>query len=161
MVKRSSSKGPLARKIARAIEHGSASITSLQVIEYIRAFKLRYPDSDIELAQPMIMCADTATMLGSIMYSWWIRTYSRTTRSSSPTGGAHTRYGRTTGRSRGHWPSAVPTARAQKTCPFIAKGFFFFISFFRRKHLLPNVLALSRITRRVCGHVDPRLSALP
>ena len=55
MVKRSSSKGPLARKIARAIEHGSASITSLQVIEYIRAFKLRYPASDIELAQPMIM----------------------------------------------------------------------------------------------------------
>src|SRR5437899_3832951 len=55
MVKRSSSKGPLARKIARAIEHGSVSITSLQVIEYIRAFKLRYPDSDIELAQPMIM----------------------------------------------------------------------------------------------------------
>src|SRR5207253_4411931 len=84
-----------------------------------------------------------------------------TTRSSSPTGGAHTRYGRTTGRSRGHWPSAVPTARAQKTCPFIAKAFSFSSLFFRRKHLLSNVLALSRITRRVCGHVDPRLSALP
>ncbi len=54
-----------------------------------------------------------------------------------------------------------PLPRAQKTCLFIAKGFFFFISFFRRKHLLPNVLALSRITQRVCGYVDPRLSALP
>jgi hypothetical protein len=55
MVKRSSSQGPLARKIARALEHGSASITSQEVIEYIRAFKSQYPDSDIELAQPMIM----------------------------------------------------------------------------------------------------------
>jgi hypothetical protein len=55
MVKRSSSKGPLARKIAHALEHGSASITSRQVVEYIRAFKSHYPDSDIELAQPMIM----------------------------------------------------------------------------------------------------------
>ena len=55
MVKRHSSKGPLARKIAHALEHGSASITSRQVVEYIRAFKSQYPDSDIELAQPMIM----------------------------------------------------------------------------------------------------------
>jgi hypothetical protein len=55
MVKRSSSKAPIARKIARALEHGSASITSKEVIEYIRAFKSQYPDSDIELAQPMIM----------------------------------------------------------------------------------------------------------
>ena len=55
MVKRSSSKGPLARKIAHALDHGSASIPSRQVIEYIRAFKSQYPDSDIELAQPMIM----------------------------------------------------------------------------------------------------------
>jgi hypothetical protein len=55
MVKRSSSKGLLARKIARALEHGSASITNRQVVEYIRVFKSRYPDSDIELAQPMIM----------------------------------------------------------------------------------------------------------
>ena len=55
MVKRSSSEGPLARKIAHALKHGYASITSLQVVEYIRAFKSRYPDSDIELAQPMIM----------------------------------------------------------------------------------------------------------
>ena len=29
--------------------------TSRQVVEYIRAFKSQYPDSDIELAQPMIM----------------------------------------------------------------------------------------------------------
>jgi hypothetical protein len=55
MVKRSSSEAPIARKIARALEHGSASITSKEVIEYIRAFKSQYPDSDIELAQPMIM----------------------------------------------------------------------------------------------------------
>ena len=55
MVKRSSSKGPLARRITHALEHGSASITSRQVVEYIRAFKLQYPDSDIELAQPMVM----------------------------------------------------------------------------------------------------------
>ena len=55
MVKRSTSKGPLTRKIARALEHGSVSITSQEVIEYIRAFKSQYPDSDIELAQPMIM----------------------------------------------------------------------------------------------------------
>jgi hypothetical protein len=55
MVKRSSSKAPLARKIAHVLKHGSASITSRQVVEYIRAFKSRYPDSDIELAQPMIM----------------------------------------------------------------------------------------------------------
>jgi hypothetical protein len=55
MVKRSSSKAPIARKIARALEHGEASITSKEVIEYIRAFKSQYPDSDIELAQPMIM----------------------------------------------------------------------------------------------------------
>jgi len=55
MVKRSSSKGPLARKVAHALEHGEASITSRQVVEYIRAFKSQYPDSDIELAQPMIM----------------------------------------------------------------------------------------------------------
>lgn len=55
MVKCPSSKVPLARKIARALEHGSASITSRQVVEYIRAFKSRHPDSDIELAQPMIM----------------------------------------------------------------------------------------------------------
>ena len=55
MVKRSTSKGPLARKIARALEHGEARITSQEVIEYIRAFKSQYPDSDIELAQPMIM----------------------------------------------------------------------------------------------------------
>jgi hypothetical protein len=55
MVKRSSSKGPLARKIAHALEYGSASITSRQAIEYIRAFKSQYPDSDIEMAQPMIM----------------------------------------------------------------------------------------------------------
>jgi hypothetical protein len=55
MVKSSSSKGPLARKIAHALEHGFVSITSRQVVEYIRAFKSQYPDSDIELAQPMIM----------------------------------------------------------------------------------------------------------
>jgi hypothetical protein len=55
VVKRSSSKGTLARKIARALEHGSARITSRQVVEYIREFKSRYPDSDIESAQPMIM----------------------------------------------------------------------------------------------------------
>lgn len=55
MVKRSPSKAPLARKIARALEHGSASITSRQAVEYIRAFKSRHPDSDIELAQPMVM----------------------------------------------------------------------------------------------------------
>ncbi len=55
MVKRSLSKPPLARKIAHALEHGSASITGRQVVEYIRAFKSRHPDSDIELAQPMIM----------------------------------------------------------------------------------------------------------
>jgi hypothetical protein len=55
MVKRSSLKGPLARKIAHALEHGEACITSGQVVEYIRAFKSQYPDSDIELAQPMIM----------------------------------------------------------------------------------------------------------
>lgn len=55
MVNRSSSKGPLARKIAHALEHGSSRITSRQVVEYIREFKSRYPDSDIELAQPMIM----------------------------------------------------------------------------------------------------------
>ena len=55
MLKRSTSKGPLTRKIARALEHGSASITSQEVIEYIRAFKSQYPNSDIELAQPMIM----------------------------------------------------------------------------------------------------------
>src|SRR5713226_3478231 len=54
-LKRSTSKGPLTRKIARALEHGSASITSQEVIEYIRAFKSQYPNSDIELAQPMIM----------------------------------------------------------------------------------------------------------
>lgn len=55
MVKRSSSKAPLARKIARALEHGSIRVTSRQVVEYIRAFKSRYPGSDIESAQPMIM----------------------------------------------------------------------------------------------------------
>jgi hypothetical protein len=55
MVKRSSPEGPLARGIARALEHGSASITGRQVVEYIRAFKSRYPGSDIELAQPMVM----------------------------------------------------------------------------------------------------------
>ena len=55
MVKRSSSKAPLARKIAHALARGSASITSPQVVEYIRAFKSQHPDSDIELAQPMIM----------------------------------------------------------------------------------------------------------
>src|SRR5712692_10326162 len=55
MVKRSSSERPLARKIAHALTHGSANVTSGQVIGYIRAFKSRYPDSDIELAQPMIM----------------------------------------------------------------------------------------------------------
>ena len=55
MVNRSSSKGPLARKIAHALEHGSATITGRQVVEYIRAFKSQYPDSDIELAQPMVM----------------------------------------------------------------------------------------------------------
>ncbi len=55
MVKRSSSKVPLARKIARALEHGSASIISRQVVEYIRAFKSQYQDSDVELAQPMVM----------------------------------------------------------------------------------------------------------
>ncbi len=55
MAKHSSSKGPLARKIAHALKHGSANITSRQVIEYVRAFKSRYPDSDIELAQPMVM----------------------------------------------------------------------------------------------------------
>ena len=55
MVKRSSLKGPLARKIAYALEHGSADITSRQMVKYIRVFKSRYPDSDIELAQPMLM----------------------------------------------------------------------------------------------------------
>jgi hypothetical protein len=55
MVIRLSSKGPLARRISHALVHGSASITSRQVVEYIRAFKSLYPDSDIELAHPMIM----------------------------------------------------------------------------------------------------------
>jgi hypothetical protein len=55
MVKRFSSKGPLERKIAHALAHVSARITGQEVIEYIRAFKSQYPDSDIELAQPMIM----------------------------------------------------------------------------------------------------------
>ena len=55
MVKGSSSKAPLARKIAHVLKHGSASITGQEVVEYIRAFKSQYPDSDIELAQPMIM----------------------------------------------------------------------------------------------------------
>ena len=131
MVKRSSFKGPLARKIARAIEHGSASITSLQVIEYIRAFKLRYPDSDIELAQPMIMARGYGDNPGLDYLQLVDSDVFEDDETSSPTGGAHTRYGRTTGRSRGHWPSAVPTARAQKMCPFVAKGFF--ISFFSSK----------------------------
>jgi hypothetical protein len=39
-------------------------------------------------------------------------------------------------------------------------GLFLFI-FFRRNGQLPSVLACSRITQRVGGHVDPRLSALP
>src|SRR6266851_4875159 len=55
MVKRSSTQGPLARRIAHALAHGSPSITSRLVVEYIRAFKSLYPDSDIELAHPMIM----------------------------------------------------------------------------------------------------------
>ena len=55
MVNRSSTQGPLARRIAHALAHGSASITSQLVVEYIRAFKSLYPDSDIELAHPMIM----------------------------------------------------------------------------------------------------------
>ena len=85
MVKRSSSKGPLARKIARAIEHGSASITGRLVVEYIRAFKSRYPDSDVELAQPMIMArgygddldyiqlvdADVFEDDGVVLADWW------------------------------------------------------------------------------------------
>jgi len=54
MVKRSYSKG-LARRIVQALEHGSASITRWQMVEYIRAVKSQHPDSDIELAQPMIM----------------------------------------------------------------------------------------------------------
>src|SRR5437899_10316382 len=160
MVKRSSSKGPLARKIARAIEHGSVSITSLQVIEYIRAFKLRYPDSDIELAQPMIMARgygdnpglDYVQLVDSDVFE---ERRDRARRLVGPI------------RAMGERPAAVegtglvpcPLPGPRRRVPSLRRASSSL--FFRRKHLFPNVLALSRITQRVCGHVDPRLSALP
>ncbi len=58
MLKRSTSKGPLTRKIARALEHGSASITSQEVIEYIRAFKSQYPNSNAGLDYMQLLDAD-------------------------------------------------------------------------------------------------------
>jgi len=114
MVKRSSSKGPLAGKIALALEHGSASITSRQVVEYIQAFKSQYPDSDIELAQPMIMARGYGDDPGlDYVHSWWMRTCSRTMTSCSPIGGARTRFGRTTVHRAGQRHSAVPAARTR------------------------------------------------
>ena len=57
-------------------------------------------------------------------------------------------------------PCPLPGPEVEKYAEVLSRSQKVKISFSSKKQL-PGVLAFSRITRRVCGNVDPRLSALP